>query len=87
MGASVRSSAWHLSWPFILLSLVTIIIAAPLCVKAMTYYLQDFYYQIPFPWFIVALAAFLTLSIVVLSVFGQTLRIATRNPIEGIKTE
>ncbi len=87
MGASVRSSAWHLSWPFILLSLVAIIIAAPLCVKAMTYYLQDFYYQIPFPWFIVALAAFLTLSIVVLSVFGQTLRIATRNPIEGIKTE
>lgn len=87
MGASVRSAVGHLSWPFVLLSLVAIALAAPLSVFIMERYLREFYYAIPFPWFVIPLSALLALAVVVLSVLGQTLRIATRNPIEGIKTE
>ena len=87
MGASVRESAWKLSWPFIVLSLIAVVLAVPVCVKVMRYYLQDFYYQIDFPWLVILLAACVAVLIIVLSVLGQTVRIATRNPIEGIKTE
>ena len=87
LGASVGESAWKLSWPFIALSLAAVVVAIPLCVKVMRYYLQGFYYQIPFPWAVIPLSACLTMLIIVLSVLGQTLSIATRNPIEGIKTE
>ena len=87
MGATVSESAWKLSWPFITLSLIAIVVAVPVCVKAMRYYLQEFYYQIAFPWLVIPLAACISLLIIVLSVLGQTLRIATRNPIEGIRKE
>ena len=87
MGASVRESIWKLSRRFILMSLVAIVLAVPLCVKAMNYYLQDFYQRIDFPWPIILLSAFITLLVVILSILGQTIRIAHRNPIEGIRTE
>ena len=87
MGATVRESAWKLSWPFIALSLMAVALAVPLCVKVMHRYLQDFYYQIPFPWLVIPVAALIAIAVVALSVLGLTLRIATRNPIEGIKTE
>jgi ABC-type antimicrobial peptide transport system permease subunit len=87
MGASVRESVWKLSWQFVLLSLVAVVLATPLCVKAMRYYLQDFFLQIDFPWFVIPLAACITILVVILSILGQSIRIATRNPIEGIKTE
>ena len=53
----------------------------------MRHYLQDFYYQIDFPWFVIPLAACITLLITTLSVYGQAQRIATNNPVESIKTE
>jgi len=66
---------------------MAVALAVPLCVKVMHRYLQDFYYQIPFPWPVIPVAALIAIAVVALSVLGQTLRIATRNPIEGIKTE
>lgn len=87
MGASVKEAVWVLSRRFILLSLVSIVIAIPLCIWTMRYYLQDFYYQIDFPWFVIPLAACITLLITTLSVYGQAQRIATNNPVESIKTE
>lgn len=87
MGATVKESVWKLSRRFILLSIVAIVLAMPLCVKAMKYYLQDFYDQIDFPWFVILFSAFITLFVVVLSILGQAIRVANRNPIEGIKTE
>ena len=87
MGATVRESIWRLSWRFILMSLIAVVIAIPICVKAMRYYLQDFYYQIDFPWWVILLSACITILIVILSILGQTMRIATKNPIDGIRTE
>ena len=87
MGASVGEAVWKLSRRFIILSLISVIIAVPLCVEEMRYYLQDFYYQIDFPWLVIPLSACITLLITVLSILGQALGIATKNPVESIKTE
>lgn len=87
MGATVKESIWRLSWRFILLSLIAVVIAIPICVKAMGYYLQDFYYRIDFPWWVILLSACITILIVILSILGQTMRIANKNPIDGIRTE
>lgn len=87
MGATLKESIWRLSWRFILMSLIAVVIAIPICVKTMQYYLQDFYYQIDFPWWVLLLSACITILIVILSVLGQTMKIATKNPIDGIRTE
>ena len=87
MGASVRASLWQLSKGFLLMTLVAIGISMPLSVKAMQYYLQDFSYRIAFPWWILLAAALLSLVVAFLSIFGQALRAALRNPIESIRTE
>jgi ABC-type antimicrobial peptide transport system permease subunit len=87
MGATVKESIWRLSWRFILMSLIAVVIAIPICVIVMRNYLQDFYYRIDFPWWVLLLSACITILIVILSILGQTMRIATKNPIDGIRTE
>ena len=83
----MRASLWQLSKGFLLMTLVAIGISMPLSVKAMQYYLQDFSYRIAFPWWILLAAALLSLVVAFLSIFGQALRTALRNPIESIRTE
>ena len=53
----------------------------------MRHYLQDFTYQIPMPWWALVAAAFFTLVIAFLSIISRTLKVATANPVESIKTE
>ena len=87
MGATVASAVWTLSRRFLVMSLVAIILAMPLSIKAMRHYLQDFTYQIPMPWWTLAAAALFTLAIAILSIISRTLKVATANPVESIKTE
>ena len=87
MGATVASAVWTLSRRFLVMSLVAIVLAMPLSIKAMHHYLQDFTYQIPMPWWTLAAAALFTLAIAILSIISRTLKVATANPVESIKTE
>ena len=87
MGATVASAVWTLSRRFLVMSLVAIVLAMPLSIKAMRHYLQDFTYQIPMPWWTLAAAALFTLAIAFLSIISRTLKVATANPVESIKTE
>ena len=87
MGATVASAVWTLSRRFLVMSLVAIVLAMPLSIEAMRHYLQDFTYQIPMPWWTLAAAALFTLAIAILSIISRTLKVATANPVESIKTE
>ena len=87
MGATVASAVWTLSRRFLVMSLVAIVLAMPLSIKAMRHYLQDFTYQIPMPWWALAAAALFTLAIAFVSIISRTLKVATANPVESIKTE
>ncbi len=87
MGATVMDAAWTLSRRFLVMSVVAIVLATPLSIKAMRHYLQDFYNQIDFPWWVLAATALFTIIIALASVISRTLKVAKQNPIESIKTE
>ena len=50
-------------------------------------YLEGFFNRIDFPWWVLPVAAIISLAISVLSILGQAYRTANANPIESIKTE
>ena len=87
MGATVANAVWTLSRRFLIMDIVAIVLAMPLSIRIMRNYLEDFVYKIDFPWWALAAAAFFTLVIAFASVISRTMRIATQNPIESIKTE
>ena len=39
------------------------------------------------PWWVLAVAALFTLTIAFLSIINRTMKVATANPVESIKTE
>lgn len=86
-GSDVRTAAWTLSRGFLLMAAVAAVIAVPLSILAMRYYLSDFYNALPFPWWVVPVAALLTLLVAAVSIFGQTWKAATANPVEKLKAE
>lgn len=87
MGATVAGAAWTLSSRFLILSVVSVVIALPLSIRVMQQYLADFVYQIPMPWWVLPVAALFTLLIAFLSVVSRTLKVAMTNPIEYTKAE
>ncbi len=87
MGATVMDAAWTLSRRFLVMSVVAIVLATPLSIKVMRHYLQDFYNQIDFPWWVLVATALFTIIIAFASVISRTLKVAKQNPIESIKTE
>ena len=86
-GSGVRTAAWTLSKDFLILAFVAVVIAVPLSVWAMRYYLRDFYNAIPFPWWVIPVAALLTLLLAAVSILWQTWKTATANPIEKLRNE
>lgn len=87
MGATTANAVWTLSWRFLVMAVVSIVIASPLSVKIITKYLQGFPIRIDFPWWTIPAAAMFTLIIAFASVISRTLKVATGNPIDSIKTE
>lgn len=87
MGSSTQRLVLELSRHFMLLSVLAGAIAAPIAFKAMQHYLEGFYYRIDFPWAVLVVAVLAAWVISFLSIVGQTLKVARRNPIESIKTE
>ena len=86
-GAEVGSAVWTLSKSFMLMSVTAVVLAAPLAVWGITYYLQGFYTKIAFPWWAIILASLISLLISLLSVLGQTYAAATENPVKTLGQE
>lgn len=86
-GAETSQAVLKLSRPFMIASLIAIVIATPISIKLMQHYLEGFYNRIPFPWWVLIAAAAISLAISVFSILSQTLKTACANPIESIKTE
>ncbi len=83
-GADVSSAVWTLSKSFMVMSAVAVVVAAPLAVWGITYYLRGFYTKIAFPWWAVVLAVIISLVIAFLSVISQTYSTATKNPVRTL---
>jgi len=87
MGATTANAVWTLSRRFVVMTAVAMVIALPISIKIATRYLQDFVHRIDFPWWTIPAAAAFTLVIAFASVISRTLRVATGNPVDSIKTE
>jgi ABC-type antimicrobial peptide transport system permease subunit len=87
LGASVFNLWRLLSTEFVLLVLVAGLIAAPLTGFFLHAWLQHFAYHTPMSWWIFLSAGAGALFVTLLTVSHQTIRAASANPINSLRSE
>ena len=87
LGADTPHLVSLLSRDFILLVILSTLIAAPIAGWAMHKWLEDFAYRASMPWWIYALAGFAAITIALLTVSFQAIRAATANPVNSLRNE
>jgi len=87
LGASVTGIVRLLSKDFMKLVGISILIATPISVWAMSKWLQAFAYRVPLQWWMFALAGIAAIVIAMLTVSFQSIRAAVANPTKSIRTE
>ncbi len=87
LGASVPNITILLSKEFLILVLISFVIAAPIAWWAMSQWLSNYSYRTNMPWWIFVLVGFVSVLIALLTVGFQAIKAATANPVNSIKTE
>ena len=87
LGASVANIISILSGDFVKLVLLAFVIAAPIAWWATYKWLQDFAYRTAVSWWVFLLAGAGMLFIALLTLSIQTIRAASANPVESLRTE
>ena len=87
LGASTRTIVTILSYDFVKLFLIALIIAIPISIYVMNNWLQAFAYRIEMGWEVFALAAFATLGISLITMSFKTVSAARSNPVDILKDE
>ena len=87
LGASVANLWRLLSKEFLLLVLLSCVIAAPIAYYYLKGWLGNYDYRIEISWFVFVLAALVALLITVLTVSFQAIKAAISNPIRSLRTE
>jgi hypothetical protein len=87
LGASVPHLVSLLSREFIVLVLLSTLIAAPVAGWAMHRWLQDFAYRTSMPWWIFVVAGVAAVAIALLTVSYQAIRAATANPVKSLSVD
>jgi len=87
LGATVMDITLMLSGSFARLIALAVLIASPLAWYLMTRWLQDFAYRISIGGMVFLLAGGIALSIAMLTIGFQTLKLAFSNPAEILRTE
>ncbi|BAO76514.1 hypothetical protein WPG_2284 [Winogradskyella sp. PG-2] len=86
-GASIFQILKLLNRDFILLVVFALIIAIPVAWCIMNHWLQEFAYRTELSWWIFAIAAITTLCIALITVSFQSVKAATENPVNSLRTE
>ncbi|WP_229238618.1 FtsX-like permease family protein [Dyadobacter sp. Leaf189] len=87
LGASVMSITALLSREFMLLVLISIVIAIPVAWYAMQLWLSDFSYHTNMPWWIFAGAGLLAIAVSLVTVSYQAVKAALLNPVKSLRSE
>jgi len=87
LGASVLNLLFLLTKDFLMLVVVAIVIAIPVTWMAMESWLQGFAYRIGIGWWVFCLAGLLAVVIAFVTVGGQALNAAVKNPVDSLRTE
>ncbi len=87
LGASVPDILALVSKDFIKLVFIAILIGIPLSLIAVNKWLEGFSYKVSVEWWVVVLAAVITLLIATVTVILQALKTAITDPVKNLKTE
>jgi putative ABC transport system permease protein len=87
LGASVDQLFYLLSKEFLLLVAVAFFISIPLAWWGMHFWLNNFAYRTPIPWWAFGLAGSFTICIALVTVSFQALKAALTNPVKTLRTE
>jgi putative ABC transport system permease protein len=87
LGASVMNLWRMLSKDFVVLVIVSCLIAVPLAWYELSNWLQDYEYRTEISWWIFALSGFGALIITLLTVSFQAIKAALMNPVKSLRSE
>ena len=87
LGASVTNLLVLLSRDYLRLLVIALLIAIPIANYFMQEWLNSFAYRVAIHWWIYALVSIGVLAIALLTISGQTMKAATRNPVDSLRYE
>ncbi len=87
LGASVSDITTLLSKDFIVLVVISIVIASPVAWWIMHKWLQDFAYRTDVNWWVFALAGLIAIAIAMITISFQSIKAGFANPVNNLRTE
>ncbi len=87
LGASVMNLWKLLSKDFLLLVVISLVIATPLAYYFMSNWIQKFTYRTDISWWIFILAGAGAIIITIITISFQSIKAATSNPVKSLRTE
>jgi putative ABC transport system permease protein len=87
LGASVNNIFTMVTQNFVILVMISIVLAVPLGYYAMQTWLQNYEYRIPLTWDIFLIAGFAAIVIALLTVSYQSIKVAIANPVDRLRSE
>ncbi|MEO5681406.1 MAG: FtsX-like permease family protein [Chitinophagaceae bacterium] len=87
MGASVGGIVNLLSRDFLVLVLISFVVAAPIAWYGMHSWLKDFAYRIDISWWVFVLAGIIAVVIALGTISFQAIKAAVANPVKSLRTE
>ncbi|MCE2996101.1 MAG: ABC transporter permease, partial [Flammeovirgaceae bacterium] len=87
MGASVKNVFGLLTFNFIKLVIVSIVIGVPIAWYLMNQWLQDFAYRIEISWLVFALTGIIAIAIALLTISYQAIKAGLANPVKSLRAE
>jgi putative ABC transport system permease protein len=87
LGASVSGIVTLLSREFLMLVIISVVIASPIAYYAMSQWLTEFAYRIEISWWMFLIAGLLAMAVSLLTVSYQAIRAALMNPVNSLKAE
>ena len=87
LGASVLGITSLLSKEFLTLVAISFLIASPIAWYVMRIWLQGYSYRIDIEWWMLAVAAILSILIALITVSFQAIKAALANPVKSLRTE
>jgi len=87
LGASVPIIVRKLSFDFLKLVVLAVVIAMPIAWWTLNHWLENYPYRINVSWWIFALTLFMVVTIALLTISFQSVRAAIANPVKSLRTE
>jgi putative ABC transport system permease protein len=87
LGASVVNITAMLSKDFLVLVIISIVIASPIAWFAMNKWLMDYVYRIEINWWVLAIAGFAAILIAFITISSRAIKAALSNPVKSLRSE